>query len=78
MTQNDVAKSPWVDEQCDVNIHSLMNPNMWPASHEFEVSVIDDPLCRWSRCTLNVSRLNALPLVWPSQMSSSSLERFLK
>ncbi|GFU91460.1 hypothetical protein TNCV_2542281 [Trichonephila clavipes] len=53
----------------------------WPACHEFEPGIADDPLRRGDRCTLNVSSSNVLPLVWsgcsetvvPAQVLSPSL-----
>ncbi|GFV32090.1 hypothetical protein TNCV_1673791 [Trichonephila clavipes] len=34
----------------------------WPACHEFDPSTIENPSGRGGRCTLNLSRLNVLPL----------------
>ncbi|GFV06524.1 hypothetical protein TNCV_2948461 [Trichonephila clavipes] len=34
------------------------------ACHEFELSAAEDPPSRGSHCTLNLSRLEILPLIW--------------
>ncbi|GFW75670.1 hypothetical protein TNCV_4428531 [Trichonephila clavipes] len=76
------VKKTWKNDPIGHGSLVVQETDSRPACHKFEPSTAEDPQCRGSRCTLNMSKLKRPPVVVvrkleegvPAQVSFSSLD----